>query len=184
MNKILYIYGYGSNCTSQTALSIKAIFKEDEVYCIDYPQHDIKKSIEILQDFIRKNDINIVIASSYGAFVSLFLNNVIKILYNPCMKPSYELPKIGVTDKTFLDECKQYEDKMDKIPFENTVLTYGMFSTNDELLGNKYYNMFKQFGTPIDVPTCGHRVNYVTLEILKDWLSIIIDDIKKEWHKL
>lgn len=183
-NNILYVYGYGSSTMSETGQTLANIFKDDKVYCVNYPQHDIKKSIEILQTTIKVLDINIVVASSYGAFVALFLRNVVKVLYNPCMKPSEELPKIGVVDEEFLKECKQYEKKMHKIPFENTVLTYGMFSNKDELLGIKYFEMFKQFGTPVHISTCGHRVNKETLRILKANLPFMMDKAREEWLKL
>lgn len=183
-NNILYVYGYGSSAKSETAKLLKSIFKDDNVYCVNYPQHNIKKSIELLQNTIKSNDINIVVASSYGAFVSLFLKNTIKFLFNPCMKPSVELPKIRVADKEFLEECKKYEGEMDKIPFENTVLTYGMFSNKDELLGIKYYEMFKHYGTPVPINTCGHRVNEETLKFLKENMSIMMKNIKTDWMKL
>lgn len=169
---ILYIYGYGSNSHSETAKLIQEVFCHDTVFCIDYPQDDVRTAIELLQNFVDENRIELVIASSYGAFVALFLNNVVKILINPCMSPSVELPKIDA-DPQVVQYATEYEMKMNEIPDANGVVTFGLFSDHDELLGKRYWEMFKQYGHVQEIRLCGHKANRDMLE--KELLPCIGD---------
>lgn len=169
---ILYIYGYGSNSHSETAKLIQEVFCHDTVFCIDYPQDDVRTAIELLQNFVDENRIELVIASSYGAFVALFLNNVVKILINPCMSPSVELPKIGA-DPQVVQSATEYEMKMNEIPNAIGLVTFGLFSDHDELLGKRYWEMFKQYGHAREIRLCGHKANRDMLE--KELLPCIDD---------
>jgi predicted esterase YcpF (UPF0227 family) len=176
---ILYIYGYNGSSESTTAKLLKEVFQEHSVHCIDYPQNNIENALAILQDYIYDNNVNVVIASSYGAFISLFLRNVVKVLINPCMNPSVELPKIGAADE-FVKDAAKYESKLNQINFDDTLVTLGLFSDHDELFGEKYKEGFKYYGDVISVNKCGHRANREMLEyelkpIFEPWVKSAVN---------
>lgn len=178
---ILYIYGFNGSKKSVTAKILKEVFPEHNIYCVDYPQNNIENSLKILQSYIYKNNINVVIASSYGAFISLFLRNVVKFLINPCMCPTDELPKIGASDEYVKDAAK-YEKCLDKINFDESLITFGLFSNHDELFGVKYKKDFKYFGIVITINKCGHRANKEMFETeLKPIFNRCIKDAIKKW---
>ena len=172
---ILYIYGYNGSPDSVTGKNLKEVFPEHNVYCIDYPQNDIESAINALQKYVYTNNINVVVASSYGAFISLFLRNVVKFLINPCMRPTVELPKIGVPDE-FVKDAAKYEERLTDISFDESLITFGLFSDHDELFDEKYKETFKYFGKVISINKCGHRANKEMLEIE---LKPIFDDCIK-----
>ncbi|WP_296864507.1 hypothetical protein [uncultured Methanobrevibacter sp.] len=169
---ILYIYGYNGSSNSVTGKNLKEVFPEHNVYCIDYPQNDIKSAVDTLQNYIYTNNINVVIASSYGAFISLFLRNVVKFLINPCMRPTTELPKIGAPDE-FVKDAAKYEKNLSSISFDESLITFGLFSDHDELFGEKYKETFKYFGNVISISKCGHRA---TKEMFEQELKPIFNN--------
>ena len=160
---ILYIYGYGGSANSATKNSLVEVFPEHNIRCVDYQQDNIEKAVDFLQNYIYNNKINIVVASSYGAFISLFLRNVIKFLINPCMNPSVELKKLNISD-AIINDAKKNENKLSNISFDESLITFGLFSDHDELFGEKYKEMFKYYGEAVSITKCGHRANKEMLE--------------------
>ena len=106
--KILYIYGYGSNPNdSFTMKELKPVIDElgYELISIEYDQENPDNGINELEKYIRDNKIKYIIGHSLGGFIALCINeNVKKIVINPCLKPHFELPKIGdISIKTLYD---------------------------------------------------------------------------------
>ena len=178
---ILYIYGYNGSSNSITKKNLEEVFPEHNVYCIDYPQNDIKSAVDTLQNYIYTNNINVVIASSYGAFISLSLRNVVKFLINPCMRPTIELPKIGAPDE-FVKDAAKYEKNLSNISFDESLITFGLFSDHDELFGEKYKETFKYFGNVISVSKCGHRATKEMFEQeLKPIFNNCVNNAINDW---
>ena len=145
MKKALYIYGFNSNSNSSTKDMLNTLLKEFgyEVVSIDYDQMDPNASLDKIEDYIENNNIDLVIGSSRGGFYTVCVsNNVKKIVINPCMFPSKELPKIVKLPDNVLMEYKKlesflYEDNK-LLPIDNVM---GLFGTHDELFS--YYDYFK-----------------------------------------
>lgn len=158
MKKILYIYGYGGSSKGNSFLTFKRLLPQYDVHCIDYNQTDCKIARKQLQEYIENEKIDLIISSSLGAFIALTLGNVPKVIVNPCIYPSVELPTIEVPQH-LIDTYKPFED-MVLSPDEATKMkTYGFFSTHDELMGTKYVDAFKEVYPNIRfLENCGHRL--------------------------
>ena len=159
--KIAYIHGYNGspNGTSFNILS-KYLDKNFELIGIDYDEENI--DIDSLKLELKSLGISKVIGSSLGGFIALNLGNEFKkMVFNPCMKPSTELPKLGVSEKmvakytsiekTFFSNLKG--DELDK------ATTYGFFSNSDELFGPYGYKLlFKSYYRNASNIKCGHKI--------------------------
>jgi predicted esterase YcpF (UPF0227 family) len=149
MKHALYIYGYGSNENSTTKENLQKIlgpsWNVDSVY---YEQRQPNEAIEYLSNIAE--NYNAVIGSSLGGFYTLKINfNGPKVVINPCMMPSIELPKIGCP----LEIAKRFE-KFET--FEKNKNVLGLFGTHDELIN--YRGKFKVAidGACVDFGS-GHR---------------------------
>ncbi|MBR6980024.1 MAG: hypothetical protein IKH88_09350 [Prevotella sp.] len=95
--RILFIYGFGGSPDSTFCRLIREALPEDEydVLCPEYPQEDVEKSISLLEDFIKQEHCDLVMGTSLGGFFTLCLSTSLpRVVINPCMKPSVELPKL------------------------------------------------------------------------------------------
>ncbi|QKF63975.1 hypothetical protein [Campylobacter corcagiensis] len=83
---------------------------------------------------------DMVVASSFGCFYALHLENVPKILINPCLHPSVEIPKLTKTKANFASEFSKIEKKLySKEKMIKDV--FGIFGNSDELFS--YLDEFK-----------------------------------------
>jgi len=150
MEKILYIYGYGSNpWDSSTKEVVKEVVEElgFELVSIEYDQEDPDMGLTMLEKYIRDHKIKYVIGHSLGGFMTLCLNsNVKKIVINPCMKPQFELPKLGdFTDETIYnyEALEEWLRSGDDTPWVNqSDDVMGLFGDRDELFS--FYESFKK----------------------------------------
>ena len=109
MIRALYIHGY--NGSGYTGEAIEKIAKAQGIDIKVFTEKFDKNPTEILKKvktLIRTKDINLLIASSYGAFIALQITNLFKIVINPCLFPSIEIPKLDSSFR-FVDECKKLE---------------------------------------------------------------------------
>ena len=147
--KILYVYGYGSNSNdSSTMKVVKEVVKElgYELISIKYDQEDPDCGLNVLEAYIRNNNIKYVIGHSLGGFMTLCINeNVKKIVINPCMKPHLELPKLGKISSNTIYEYEYLDGWLrsgDNTPWvRQTEDIMGLFGDHDELFS--YYDSFK-----------------------------------------
>ena len=148
--KILYIYGYGSNpWDSSTKKVVKEVVEElgFSLVSIEYDQEDPDMGLTILEKYIDDHKIKYVIGHSLGGFMTLCLNSdVKKIVINPCMKPSFELPKLGKINKDTLYNYEYLEgwlrsgsDTPWTTHLEDVI---GFFGDHDELID--FYDSFKK----------------------------------------
>ena len=148
--KILYVYGYGSNpWDSSTKKVVKGVVEElgFELVSIEYDQEDPDMGLTMLEKYIRDHTIKYVIGHSLGGFFTLCINeDVKKLVINPCMKPSFELPKLDKIDKDTLYNYKYLEGWLrsgDDTPWMSQLEdVIGLFGDHDELID--YYEMFKK----------------------------------------
>lgn len=166
---ILYVHGLNGKENSNNSQIIKRIFPESK--CIapyfDFNNKSPKKILSEINNIIFVNDIDLIIGTSLGAFFVLKADSdCYKIVINPCMIPSIELPKLDNTID--ISDYKQLESK--KFNIEYPEFVYGIFGTNDELFS--YVNKFsKEIGFNILTTNDKHRITETSL----------ITNIKKIW---
>lgn len=174
MINILYIHGYNSNKNSRTLTCLKKLL-DDKTYNVIGYTYDYDYPDKVLSDIknqIISNNINIVIGSSLGGFITLKLRNIFKIVINPCCFPSYELPKLGVP-KNIADEYKRLEKSLwNNIDNEEREITFGIFGDHDELFSYKKIYESK-YNNVIDIND-GHRISENNI---KNVLVPLIKDI-------
>ena len=149
--KVLYIYGYGSNPNdSFTMKELNKVIDElgYELISIEYDQINPDNGINKLEKYIRNNNIKYVIGHSLGGFITLCINeNVKKIVINPCLKPHFELPKLGNISTKTLYDYEYLEGWLllsgNTTPWVSQIEdVIGLFGDHDELID--YYEMFKK----------------------------------------
>jgi len=163
MINILYIHGYGGTGNSRTAKALQSSLPEN--YTVFEPCFplDINEALELAQETIRTKKIDRVVASSLGAFTAMQLRGIPKILINPCLYPSKELPKRIELPETVLSNFKTVE----KHTFENIddtekAHTFGVFSTHDELFS--YKDEFSEHYPNIQTIEDTHRISVENVE--------------------
>lgn len=143
MIRALYIHGYnGSGYTGKAMNNIAKYYIDDVKVFTEKFSKNPEIAIRQAKDIVDSCGINCIIAPSYGAFIALQIKNVCKVLINPCLYPSIELPKID-TKFSFVNECKIIENSMNLEQDKDKI--YAIFSTNDELFS--YKNEFKNCET-------------------------------------
>ena len=91
---ILYIHGLNSDKNSKTFLTLKSHFLDFEWYTETFDLLNPSVATKQIDDIIKRKNITTIVASSLGAFYGLNIrNSLAKILINPCLIPSIELPK-------------------------------------------------------------------------------------------
>ena len=180
--KIAYIHGYNGspNDVSFNILS-KRLNKYYEIIGIDYDKENI--DIEHIKLYLKSLGISRVIGTSLGGFMTLNLGSEFKkIVFNPCMKPSIELPKIGY--KGSILEYEELENELiDNVDQDDWDSCYGFFAKNDELLGLKYKSEFDNIFKYSNFIPGGHRATKEALiqiiEEIPEFLKYINETLSK-----
>ena len=173
MTKVLYIYGYGGSHLSSSPQKLRKILNAQDflVLCVDYPQEDCAKALAFLQQYVIDEGIDIVMGSSLGAFLSLCLDvDVPKVIVNPCLVPTVELPKLqplpGKPHPTaaMVQSYAVFEEQA----FDHvTPQTICFMADEDELLGTQYRPAM-QAQMPIVVIPGGHRISDEAMAIIAE----------------
>ena len=183
--KILYIHGYGSNGNSRTATTLQNELGDN--YKVFSPTFSNKvelftetlKNIEQAEMFIKENSIQLLVASSMGAFIALHIldSSLPKLLINPCMRASEQIP-IRIAPSIDRQEVEKYS------LFENEFVvgedcketTFGVFSDSDELFS--YQDLFIQqyFAEHSYTINDNHRIS---IENIKDVLVPFVRNLFK-----
>ena len=161
--KILYIYGYGSNPKdSSTMKVVKEVVEElgYELVSVEYDQSDPDMSLNRLEAYCERNGIKYVIGHSLGGFIALCMDSIFKrIVINPCMKPQYELPKLGPVDPKTLYEYEYLDEWLrgtNETPWVRHIEdVMGLFGEDDELFS--YYVPFRKIYPTSYLIKAGHR---------------------------
>lgn len=151
--KVLYIHGLNSSSNSLTGKQIKEYLGDKMNIFI--PTWDLTKVgvDKDIKKYIAKNNISIVIASSLGAFYALTItDSVAKILINPCLHPSVEIPKLETLTAEQIEYFRNLEKQIkDNTDSEMRMCTFAGFGDKDTLFN--YQKEFKhEFGNMVVVP--------------------------------
>lgn len=176
MRRILYVYGYGGSHLSRSVEKLRNALTAEryEVLCFDYPQQDCAAALCSLKQIILEHKIDVVMGSSLGAFLSLCLDvNIPKIVANPCLIPSVELPKL----KTLPGKpVPSPELVATYAPFEASVFdhlpqgSHCFMAEQDELLGTRYLSAMQQH-LPTTLIPGGHRLSDEAVQLIAEWLT-------------
>lgn len=147
---ILYIYGYGSNPKDSSTMKVVKEVVEDlgfNLISYEYNQENPDDGLDSIEKFIKENNIKYVIGHSLGGFLTLCLDNdVKKLVINPCMKPQFELPKLGNISEGMLYDYERLEEWLrsgDDTPWVRSIdSVMGLFGDEDELFS--FYESFKK----------------------------------------
>ena len=162
MKNILYIHGLNSDKNSYTFKILKSSLKDYNWYMDTFDLLDTDATTHHIEEIIRTNQITTVVASSLGAFYGLNIrDSLAKILINPCMKPSIEIPKLA--DNVNVEAFEKMEDDIySNIDSELRMCTYSVFGDRDELFD--YSEMFTQlYGKNFIRVSGGHILDNETL---------------------
>lgn len=170
---VLYVYGYGGSHLSSSVEKLRGALPEVKfnVMCWDYPQRDCKAAVRFLEQKVKKHHIDIVVGSSLGAFIAMCLKvKCRKIIINPCLKPTLELPKLKpllpAPSPSLVASYAPYESTI----FNNiTEGSHCFMAEHDELLGSTYRPQMEAH-MPVTTIPGGHRLSDEALPIIKDVL--------------
>lgn len=184
---ILYIHGYGGNGSSRTAQALRMYLAENyKIFEPCFPL-DPTEALILAKEVIQTKGIDIVVASSLGAFTAFQLHGVPKIVINPCLYPSKELPKQAKVSEEILRNFSEMEKQFDewiteigdwdsgKLGVLERMWTYGVFSTNDELFSFKD-EFAKHYGHVLPVEDAG---SFCFSRMIEDTHQISVENIEK-----
>lgn len=179
MKNILYIHGHASSAWGGKTVNCLAQFTPYNIFSYDMPVEPIK-AYELIEKKIKEDNIDLIVATSLGAFYGMCFNNVKKLLVNPCLKPSIEIPKISPIGKEcyyfslrndqkraftitneIVEDYKKLEeivnDNLNNQTFKNN--SYFIFGLNDEFFS--YLNEIEQYIDKSHIKTCesSHRLS-------------------------
>jgi len=185
MTKILFIYGYGGSPKSKFCKLIReALPKEEfEVVCYTYPQEDCALARNFLQVVIEREQIDLVMGTSLGGFITLSLaTDLPKIVLNPCMIPSVELPLLHprqdhpddvLPSAELISTYQPFEEMVNSGSDNHSRRVIGLFANGDELLGTKYKLPFiEAYGEARSMPGSHHGNSEAIPVIVKAVLDI------------
>ena len=170
MKKLLYIYGYGGNATGSTVTMLKRLMPEGySIESFTYTQADCAKAREEILSYIAEHEIDLVIGSSLGGFITLTLTGVPRIVVNPCWEPSVVLPTIGASTSLVVTYTP-FEEAIEHPEDPEMVQAY--FADADELLGDKYIERYQRY---YDASHC-HRI-VSGHHLSEEGAKVIIEDM-------
>lgn len=170
---ILYIHGLGGNKEGSNGKLIKQTFEQQrqhhvflETFNLLKPQETFPQIEELLKTF----HIHWIMATSLGAFYTLVIPGKYgKILTNPCMLPSVEIPKLIEVSPQSVHKFKQlenhiYSDRNNK-QARNILAA---FADHDELFSYQdYFN--QQYPKSTSITFKGsHHLNPAAIQEIKD----------------
>jgi 5'(3')-deoxyribonucleotidase len=190
MKRILFIYGFGGSPSSTFCRLIREALpaNEYEVLCPEYPQDDVEGSISFLEDYIEKEHCDLVMGTSLGGFFTLCLSTSLpRVVINPCMMPSVELPRLHPrsdhpddkwASNELIEGCKKHEDDVNQRLKNESFKNIGLFAEDDELLGTKYKKAFKTYYDDARSMPGGHHGNAEAIpaicQAIKDALKPVL----------
>ena len=158
--EILYVHGYNSSGGTGRALEAMLAPLGYRVHHFPIPQHADEAVARVKEYLIEHANIKLIVGSSLGGIVTLQQTGYCKLVINPCLHPSVELTKIGATNG-IAQSYLPYEEQLTEISTpEERMLTYGMFSTDDELLNysDEFTTLYGNAHVS-DIPQGKHRLS-------------------------
>lgn len=160
MKKILYIHGYDSSSESHSAQVLLAHLGSGiELIHPTFPNAP-EVSIPMAQHIIRSEQIDMVVGTSLGGFVTLQCRDIPRFVINPSIRPHLTLPNIGYRGELSTFERLSLHIWSDITEREREE-TIGLFGLNDELFS--YRDEFAQYYPHVIETEDSHHVLDSTL---------------------
>ena len=145
---IMYIHGYNSDHNSTTSKllykSLNDLSKDTFTYHSPDIPNDIHLAIIFIRQYVQDHQIDLIIASSLGAFKLLYSDlstDIKKILINPLI--SVDTLKMNIIDDIILAKCNEIYQSKSKVKDDNLA---SIFSLNDEVIDHeKSVELFKEY---------------------------------------
>lgn len=139
----LYIHGFMGNPKGGTFETLNKTLKNWNVHSISFQDlhTNISKTQNLIKEYCKENNIELLIGASLGAFYVLqYADFINKLVINPCMYPSIEIPKLKdratgnpiVLSKEVISGFREME-KYESISEKQKLHTFGVFAQDDEL---------------------------------------------------
>jgi predicted esterase YcpF (UPF0227 family) len=172
--KIIYIHGYGSSGSSESASKLKNFIPEliTPTYDPSTPSKSLKELLELVDS---QRDEVLLIGSSLGGWYANQICNrrkkAIAVLYNPSTQPEKTLSKYGIS-KEILEEYKKLKvanrDSAVYGPMKTVIL-----STDDEVIDYQIAKKYFRDKAEIVENTGGHRIGNNYPEVLREVAKLI-----------
>lgn len=172
VKNILYVHGLGSSKESPTCKNLRELLSGCTIYAENFDLFDVAGTQKKIENLIAEHDIGTLIGSSFGAFYVLARKAMpFRIVINPCMKPSVEIPKLdpAIPEKTIAD-LQKLEEAVYSAPEKSAngiftsvmkTTTFGIFGLCDELFS--YREFFAQiYGKKVDIPVVSTASSFDT----------------------
>ncbi len=143
--KALFVHGFNSGRNSSTGAQVRKYLEEGNFYgdryLVDVPDFDMlnpSETIGRIWDASKSGEYQLVVGHSLGGFYVLAsVFEIRKLVINPCMYPSVEIPKIDenhVVSSSLVERWKSLEGRIyDRIDPETRELVSGVFGKDDPL---------------------------------------------------
>ena len=184
IKNILYIHGY--NSSGSTGRILNELFKkyygdEVNVYSPKIPANyfDARK---VIDDFLKSNEIDLIIGTSLGGFMTLDTPGYFRISVNPTLMPFETLPVINTKPEEYLSYEIAEIDLPHKVDTEDKVEVYGLFGGKDKLVDFKdEFSMIWNHNNMYFAPDMEHQMK--ENDMIKYLFPIVekIDNAKKEY---
>lgn len=174
MKKILYIHGY--NSSGSTGKSMQEIFPKYFPGCeVIAPKISpyFKEAREQISEILRNNDIDLVIGTSLGGFMTLKINapKIQKIVINPIFDPYVDLAKIDAPEEVY----KTYIDDSIFVRTPNHSKLIGIFGDKDALVN--YRDYFKMFFSNAEIKTFPEMEHQIKTKEIENDLIPLVDSL-------
>ena len=184
MIKVLYIHGYGGKENGTSSKLISKILNENgieaEVYAPYIPFEDIEKATRFVVQ--AAEGVDLVIASSMGALISLLSCDHKKLLINIAFPDDIRriAPEYSESELSILD--KRLSIKLDNVDFEDKYCMYFIFGKHDEVADNsKVISQLYNESHIYSVDDMGHSVDEHVSEKLIAAVRQILEDNKQKF---
>lgn len=184
MINIIYVHGLNSSGNSRTATLLQQYLGPNfKVHLPNIPT-DPDKALAIVKNTINRENCLLAVGSSLGGFIVLALRNIDKIVINPCIEPTKELQKLGISEN-IANLYKRTEDALwNNIDSEERENTYGFFGTHDELFS--FRKEFSEHYMPSHTfpMNDGHRISPVNIKnLIVPCILNIFENYKETIHE-
>lgn len=164
MKRVLYVHGFRGYAYGRGYKRVLNALPEGyKLFSIDYDEADCSHAREQILNFIDEFNIDLVIGSSLGGFITLTLNGIPRFVINPCWDPPAELCKLVEQDAAFMKMIKTYMPYeiwiAKSVNYQEKMLVKGFFGKYDELFGTKYVEDFSGYYSSYEMIDSGHHLS-------------------------
>lgn len=151
--KALFVHGFNSGSDSSTGAQVKKYLEEGHYYgdkyavdVLDFDMLNPAQTIKRIWDGSKSHEYSLIVGHSLGGFYVLASQfDIQKLVINPCMFPSVEIPKLDdnhVVTPELIEQWKMLESEIYcQIDPETKDLIAGVFGESDPLFS--YYEKFQ-----------------------------------------